>query len=55
MTQIAEEIGRLVCHVIGAIFAECQTGQPVADIGYTVVLLLGACWGVYVMVTRATG
>jgi hypothetical protein len=53
VTQIAEEIGRLVCHVIGAIFAECQTGQLVADIGYTVVLLLGPAGDV--MVTRATG
>jgi hypothetical protein len=55
VAQIADGIGRLVCHVIGAILAKCQTGQPVADIGYSVVLLILVCWGVYVMVTRATG
>ena len=55
MTQIADGIGRLVCHVIGSVYAECQTGQSVADVGYSVVLLILVCWGVYMLVTRATG
>ena len=55
MTQIADGIGRLVCTAIGGIYAECQTGQSVADIGYGMVLLIPLSWGVFLLISRATG
>ena len=55
MAEIAGEIGRMVCHLIGALVPQCQTGQSVADIGYAAVALVLLSLGVSRFLSRAGG
>jgi hypothetical protein len=52
MAEIANAIGRTTCVVIGSLVRQCQTGEPVANVGYGAAALIILVCGVVAFLNR---
>jgi hypothetical protein len=54
MDKIGDAIGRGACAIIGGFVPQCQTGQSVAVLGYTVMCIIAVVLTTLILTRRAS-